>query len=538
MIPLIVLSVFFAFSSFAFGCMEGWAIAACEVILFLGAAWAGWRDREFWRPPRRLWLPALLVVVLAVIGLLQLVPLPVSLWRAAHAERVAIYDEGAKAEALLYTDAYTRNPFAPVSPHGSQLPSVPSADSGHSSSSRLTTQNSDLSSPSAFGLPPSDLSPHLLTPAAPSWLPASFTPMDTARAVVALCAGLCLILLLERLSGDRENLKRLLLVVGLLGVAVAAVALVQYAEKRTALLWVRPSPWAERAFGPFVNANHGEAFVNLAFPCLYYLLWRRSRHERKAGNRWGLRIMMAGLFGLHGVLLAVSHSRAAFLALALYPVAILLHLGWQGKRGLALAGLVGAAALVVGVVVVARLGLVTSHGRWPLLKNVPIRHVVLGQGLGSFETRFPAVVTDYPLTFTTKVNTHLENEYGQVFFEAGTPALLLALASAAWIILLSVRGLKWGHACFWLAPALVSETAHAAVDFTGHVFPVVGAFLLVTVVMCRRENGAADGSDPDHRRRNRHSPPADPPDGAPVLPPDPRPARRWNLTPWSWRGIR
>ncbi len=503
MIPLIVLSVFFAFSSFAFGCMEGWAIATCEVILLLGAAWAGRRDREFWRWPRRLWLPALLVVVLGAIGVLQLVPLPTFLWRAVHAERVAVYDEGARAESLLRSDPYRVDPFSPDA--GKPLPADPSP---------------------------------LLTPAAPSWLPASFAPMDTARALVALCAGLCLILLLERLSSDRENLKRLLTVVGVLGVAVAAVALVQYTEKRTHLLWVRPSAWAERAFGPFVNANHGEAFVNLAFPCLYYLLWRRSKHERKLANRWGLRVLMAGLFGFHVVLLAVSHSHAAFLALALYPVAVLLHYGWKGKPVLAVAGILGFVALAVGVVTVARLGMVTSHGRWPLLENVPLRHFVVGQGLGSFEARFPAVATDYPLTFTTKVNTHLENEYGQVFFEAGLLPLLLALLGAAWVVFLCVCGLRWGHACFWLAPALVSETAHAAVDFTGHVFPVVGAFLLLTVVMGRHcEGSEADEGNHHHHRHHRSGDPAEP-DGVPTLPPDPRPPRRWTLSPWNWRGLR
>jgi hypothetical protein len=458
------LVAFMAFSSFAFGCMEGWAIATCELILFFGAARAGWLDRNFWRWPRRLWPPALLVIVLIAVGLIQLVPLPVSWWRAAHAERAAVYDEGAQAETLLRSEGYRRHPFAP-----------------------------DAGTP----LPP-DTSP-MLTPEAPAWLPASFTPMDTARAVVALCAGLCLMLLLECLAVNLELLRRLILIAGLLGLAVAAVALVQYAEKKTALLWIRPSPWADRAFGPFVNANHGEAFVNLTFPCLYYLLWRISQHERKGWNRWGIRVLMAGIFGFHVVLLAVSHSHAAFLALALYPIAAALHFGWRGRRWAAWAGYVGGATLALAVVAVAWLGLLTDHGRWPLLKNVPFQHMLLGQGLGSFEARFPAVITDYPLTFTTKVNTHLENEYGQVFFEGGALPAILSLVAAAWVFRLSLRGIRWGHACFWMAPALISETAHAAVDFTGHVFPVVGAFLLLCIVVARHD------TDDNHRAESHRA---------------------------------
>ena len=105
------LALFFAFSSFAFGCMEGWSIATCEVILFLGAAWVGWRRDDFWRLPSKLKWPALLVLCLTGIGVLQLVPLPASTWRALGAERVAIFDEGAKAEALLHTAGYLQDPF-------------------------------------------------------------------------------------------------------------------------------------------------------------------------------------------------------------------------------------------------------------------------------------------------------------------------------------------------------------------------------------------------------------------------------------------
>ena len=115
MISFWTLVVFMCFSSFAFGCMENWSIATCEVILFVGAALAGWKDPTFWRWPKRLWMPALLVASLVVIGVIQLIPLPVSVWRHFKAERVLIYDEGAQAEALLHTDAYTRDPFAPES---------------------------------------------------------------------------------------------------------------------------------------------------------------------------------------------------------------------------------------------------------------------------------------------------------------------------------------------------------------------------------------------------------------------------------------
>ena len=465
MIALAVLSLFFAFSSFAFGCMEGWSIGVCEVLLLGGVALAGWRDRSLWCWPRRLGLPALFVAALAGVGLLQLVPLPAGLWRACRAERVAIYDEGDKAEALLRSDAYRWDAF-------SSAPAPPARDA----------------SPA-------------LTPAAPGWIPASFTPLATVRSLLALAAAFCLILLLERVARDEQRLQKLLFVVGGLGLAVALVALVQYAEPKSKLLGIRASPFAYRAFGPFVNPNHGEAFVNLTLPLLYYLLWRRSLREAGLGNRWGLRALMAGIFILHVVLLAFSHSRGAFLALALYPLAILGHWAFKGSRAAWTAVVLYALVLAAGVFFALATGAIFESGRVELNANVPARHFLIGQGLGSFEARFPAVVTDFPLAYTTKVNTHLEDEYLQTFFEAGLLPALLLLAAAGWALVLALRGVRLGRASFWLAPALAGETAHAAVDFTGHVFPVVGAYLLLWLMLSRldakgehrgRHHGRAD----------------------------------------------
>lgn len=488
MSPFLPLALFFAFSAFAFGCMEGWAIATCEVILFLGAAAAGRKDPGFWSMPRRLWLPALFVAVLVIVGALQLVPLPAPLWRAAGAERVAVYDEGAQAETLLRSDAYRRDPLAP-----DDRP-----------------------------LPP-DASP-LLTPEAPGWIPASFTPKATVQAILALLAGLCLILLLERLAERGKNLKPLLLTVGLLGLAVAASALVMHRGTATSVLGLRPSAFAYRAFGPFVNANHGEAFVNLALPCLYYLLWRKSLRAHRRSETWGLRLLILGIFCFHIVLLAVSHSRGAYLALALYPLALLGYRAFKGNRLAAAAALAYALVLAGSVVFALSRGMIFESGRAELNANVPARHFLLGQGLASFAERFPAVVTDFPLAYTTKYNTHLEDEYLQTFFEAGLlPALLLA-AAGLYALLLAVRAVRFGHASFWFAPALAGETVHAGVDFTGHVFPVVGAYLLLWLMVSRVQLQEEDAENPGgraahHARRPHH----ERPEGPKLAQPVPRP---------------
>jgi hypothetical protein len=430
--------------------MEGWAIATCEVILLLGAAVVGWRIPDFWSVPRRLWLPALLVAVLIVIGLVQMAPLPASLWKEAGSDRYTRYTEGAEAERLLHTDAYRRDPFG---------------------------VGADRS------LPPEPYQP--LTPPLPRWIPTSFTPAATARAIFALVAGLCLILLLEKLADDgRSQLRRLSWLVGGLGFFVAVVALFQHQDQtRTAILWIRHSPRAPQAFGPFVNPNHGAAFVNLAFPLLYYLLWQHSRGTHRRGDRLGLRLLCVSLFAIHITVLVVNHSQAAFFSLALYPVLLFsASTGVPPRPRFLLPATVAYAALLLGLGFFGwRTGLLTDHGRIRLDGNVPLTHFLIGNGLGSFDEKFPSVLADQPVNAPVH-NTHLENEYLQIFFEAGLLPALLAAGLGGMIFFLGWQFLLGRSAAFWVAPALLGETFHAAFDFTAHVFPIVGTFLLVTLL--------------------------------------------------------
>ncbi len=439
--------------------MEGWAIATCEALLLAGAAVVGWTNPGFWHVPRRLWLPALLAGVLLVTGLIQLAPLPSSWWKAAGSERYTRFTEGAEAEALLHSAAYRQDPFGPQNP-----------------------------------VPEENWAPQ--TPKPPAWLPASFTPPATARALLALAAALCLVLLLERLGEEgRGRLRALGWVAGAMGLLVALVALVEYQDKaRQALLWVRLTPRASSAFGPFVNPNHGEAFVNLALPLLYYLIWRAAYALKKRADRVGLRITALAIFALHAAVLTVSHSSGAFLALSLYPLAWIARRS-SGKKSVWRKPAAVAYVLLLAVAIVYGFwsGLFSDHGRIEFDRSVPFNHLLLGHGLNSFEERFPAEAQNLPLTGAPVRNTHLENEYLQLFFEGGLLPALCAMAMGAAIIYLACRLVMEGRAVFWLAPAMAGETLHAAVDFTGHVFPIVATMLLACLLGIYALEGNANG---------------------------------------------
>jgi len=445
-----VLACFFAFSTFAFGCMEGWSITVCECILFVGAAVAGRRNPDFWRFPILLRLPALVVSVFLVVGLVQLIPLPTSAWSVLDDDRGEMEVRAVQSEALLRSEAYREHPFYPG------------------------TVNASEQGWETF-------------PTGSGWKTASFTLWDTLRALVALLAVGALLLLLENMvSSDRRTFYRLAWFVSLCGAAAAAIALIQHGDAdREKILWLRESAYAARTFGPFVNANHGQAFVNLTLPLLYFLLWRRSLRTHHLSERLGALFILLALLILHLVLFLNRESEGAFLGLAFLALAGILHAGYRWRPVFKGIAAVLTASLLGGAGWLAWNGLLTSHNRMQFNANMPFDHWMIGRGLGSFPQTYPAVVSDWPL-FDSLFNSHLENEYLQAFFEGGILPAGALIVAAALVLWTCYEAVTLPGPSFWIAAALASETVRVTVDFSFHAFPVAGVFLLLWM-MIRRE---------------------------------------------------
>ena len=298
-------------------------------------------------------------------------------------------------------------------------------------------------------------------------------------------------LLEDTVSRGFTTLRVLLWVVGLCGVAVTLIALVQFAQvSRTTVLGLRAGKYAGLSFGPFVNSNHGAAFVNVTMPIIYFLLWRKAFKMNKLVNRFGLILLVIGLFLMQSCVLVGYSARAAAATLLLYPIVWAIRCGLKLRiPALATVALL-LTALAALTIFAVRQGLVADSDRYYLNANIPAENWLLGNGLGSFEERFPAVWTDMPIIGSIR-NTHLENEYLQLFFEGGIIPALASLVVAAVAGWLSFNLAKSSGTAFWLAPALAGETVHAAVDFTFHVFPIVGAYLLLwaTSMKVVRHNG-------------------------------------------------
>jgi hypothetical protein len=440
------LILFMAFSVFAFAATEDWSAAACEVLLFLLAGWVGFRDPGFLSFPRRLWAPFLVVLILLAVGLVQLVPMPKAFWRWTGDERGVIQERAVEGEARLRSDPYRTDPL----------------------SGRVAPQDA--------GAPE--------TPKPRASLPATFTPALTLRAWVALWAALLLLLLLEALAKSHRNSLRVQAwVVGTVGLAVGFWALVHFREAPTKVLGVRESTHAGGSFGPFINENNGMGFVNLAFFMLYYLLWRRASREKHLSNKMGLGIAALGILAFHAILLAIRTSVAGFWPLLLLPLVVVLH-ALRGRPRLALALGLGVLASLVSLSLFAlHFRFTDLHGRLDLWRNaLDQSHWLIGNGLGSFGERFQAVLQDLPVQSPVHW-IYPENEYLQLFFEAGLPGLLAALLALGFVLHLGWRALMAGGCTFVLVPALWGEALHAATDFSLHLWPVVFAALLLMALV-------------------------------------------------------
>jgi len=469
-IPLaLALGAILAFSVIAFGAVENWSSAAVEVALCLTAAWAAWASPGLFRRPVRLWAPALFTLFLAGTALLQLVPLPLSLWEGLGDERGTQMAMARRGEELLRSRSYRTD--------------------------LLTGQ-----------VAPPDEGP-MQTPPSPSWRPASFTPALTLRAMVALLCALLLVLLLEPLAAaNGEPLRGLGLWVGLLGVGVGLVALAQHHDTHIKILGFRQSAHAAGAFGPFVNENNGMGFVNLALCILYYLLWRKFSRAHRASNRLGIALLGLCLVAFHLTLLGIRTTGAGYWPLLLFPGVLLLHALRRRRRlvlGLAIAAALGLALLTA----VALLWHFTDlHGRTSVWSDALAQsHWLLGNGLQSFGQRFQAVLTNLhsrgPVWYV-----YPENEYLQLTFEAGVPGLAAAAFAALYVLGLGWRALMAeGHA-FLLVPALWGEALHACTDFHFHLWPVAGAYLVLVSLLLgslQKSNGLnGRGGAKDSRARS------------------------------------
>jgi O-antigen ligase len=297
--------------------------------------------------------------------------------------------------------------------------------------------------------------------------------------------------------GSTQQLRQLCTCLALAGVAIAAFGIAQYLTSNGRIFWLIEPSQGGWIFGPYVNRNHFAGLMELWLPLALGLALVPDHTFLK---RWLW--CLAGLVMATAV--ALSGSRGGLMAVA---VQILL-------MGFAAAALRGRRAVLgLGVTVALVAVAVAALGRGEILERykqtlqlprvqqeeaaahrleawkgaleIFKQHPVMGAGLDTFATHFPAV-----RSFSTdKIWTHAHNDFLQFGAELGLAGvalagwILYAGAKHAWRNVQNQLGTTTGALLIGMACACVGFMVHGWLDFNFHVpanaanFAVLGAVL-------------------------------------------------------------
>lgn len=344
--------------------------------------------------------------------------------------------------------------------------------------------------------------------AAPTTATLSLYPHGTWTDLRLLMAALTVFFVVVNVHRDRDAFRRLLAGVGLIGLVVALIGIVQVAFGANKIYWLFDSPAGRITAGPFASYSHFSEFVNLSLGCaLGYLLVRAI--DRSHGRPIELRDLV-DLRAAQGVWL----ERVLAASLIVGALAIALSTSRNGLISLVFAGSVTAVAMqvtrkvegvgwpLVGVATIAFVALL-ALGFDPIYTRMsdtladPIEAYdvraalardtfrmatalpLVGSGFGSYWVAFP--MFDTSVRGGTAANA--ENQYLEVLAETGfvggaAAMALLGLVIAALVRLARSQGSRTNIAGFGLLFGVAAIGFHSVTDF-GLEIPAVGVLTLV-----------------------------------------------------------
>ena len=349
--------------------------------------------------------------------------------------------------------------------------------------------------------------------------------IDLARTVAAvgLFVAAVALFVLARAILDRGGARTVARIVGIIGLVLAAVAIVQSATGH-GLVYGRWKPADEGAepFGPFVNRNHFATWAVMAIPLLAGYLtahasvrhgsrspdgWRRNLVSAFDGRAWLLLSSTTMLI----VALAASLSRSGLLGLAAALVcgALLAAGGPRTDHPVGGAPRTGrAGALIAVVAAVALLAVAIQVGPGTIAHRLATTRTAVADRLTIWHDTLP-VLRDFWLT-GTGVGTYLtsmavyqrsspgvifnqaHNHYVQVAAEGGILVgvpVLFALASLARAVLASLRADR--SPMYWIRVGGAAGLCGVAVQSvweTGLTIPANAAFAAVLAALAVHEH--------------------------------------------------
>lgn len=346
-----------------------------------------------------------------------------------------------------------------------------------------------------------------------SWTTLSLMPHETTKSLAMMVSyGLLFTVVVDRVQNGAD-VRRLLRMVAVASVLMAAFGLLQYFTSDGRFYWFYDHPYRDarrHLCGSFINRNHFASFLVLGVGPLAYWLWqlietsRGAAMQRGAGYSLRQRVAMwlvaaALILVVCSVLGSLSRGGAAALLVA---AAVVVAIGWSrqivdSRLAFGLAVLV---VVVVGLLsvygydqVAERLddfaqgsidAMDQNEGRrrvWTANEGAIEAGWLVGSGAGSHAEICPVYLNESP----TVEFTHAESGYLQVATENGIVGEVLLLAGIGlcgwWCVGCYHRALSPGDALLFAACAagLAASIVHSVVDFVWYI----PACMSVTIVL-------------------------------------------------------
>jgi len=292
----------------------------------------------------------------------------------------------------------------------------------------------------------------------------------TLLVLLQLCSYGALLFVATQIAVDARSAKLFSVALTIFGAAVALFAVCQYLSGTPDFYWLRPPGTGSNIFGPYFNRDHYAGLMEMLTPLALVLGLSRLVHGGQRILASMAAIVMAGS-------IVLSSSRGGAISL----LAELLMFYWITSRVQKRALIRNRILLLVGFIAVflafagsstmwSHFGDMQETFRWEVLKDslrMFVRKPILGWGLGTFETVYPAFRSFY----TTLYINAAHDDYIQALIETG----VIGFACAVWFITRLYRaGLRqlghWNQS--WRGAlqlsALVGCTGllvHSALDF-------------------------------------------------------------------------
>jgi len=272
---------------------------------------------------------------------------------------------------------------------------------------------------------------------------------DTISGALLYCAYAMLCFLAAQTLLRSKQARKIAVILGLYGLAIAAFALLQGVAPNGKLYWLRQPSMGGWIYGPYVNHNHYAGLMELLVPIPLVMSLTRLVDEREriaAGIAAAIMVGTVFLSGSRGGMLAIFVELVVFAVVLLRQRVVLL----RQKRGMRIAVNLAAFALVLvslltwlgGKELTTRISSISTETHTELSGGMRISidrdaflmfrtKPVLGWGLGSFPVVYPQFRSFYTNFFVNEAH----NDFLQLLCEMG----LLGFATMVWFLIVLYR---------------------------------------------------------------------------------------------------